>query len=42
MNKRHLILFAVVFCLLNFSAQAADSIKIGVLAKNGPANALKK
>ncbi len=42
MNKRLSILFAVVFFLFSFSAQAAENIKIGVLAKNGPAKALKK
>ncbi len=41
MKQRLSVLFAVFFFLFTVSAQAAD-IKIGVLAKNGPAKALKK
>lgn len=41
MKKRLSILFAVVLFLFTVSAQAADTVKIGVLAKNGPAKALK-
>ena len=41
MKKRLPVLFALLFFLCTVTAQAAD-IKIGVLAKNGPAKALKK
>jgi len=41
--KRHFsILAAILFFFCCFSAQAADTVKIGVLAKDGPAKALKK
>ncbi len=41
MKQRLSILFAIFFFLCTVSAYAAD-VKIGVLAKNGPAKALKK
>ncbi len=41
--KKHLsVFFVMFFFLFACSAQAGDRIKFGVLAKNGPAKALKK
>ncbi len=42
MKQRFSVLFVILFFLCAVSAQAADTIKIGVLAKNGPAKVLKK
>ncbi len=42
MKQRLFVLFLTLFFLCAVSVQASDTIKIGVLAKNGPAKALKK
>ncbi len=42
MKQRFFILFVLLFFFCSVSAQAADSVKIGVLAKNGPAKVMKK
>ncbi len=42
MRHRFSILCVILFFICAVSVQAADSIKFGVLAKNGPAKAMKK
>ncbi len=42
MKQRLLIMFALLFFFCTSSAQATDSVKIGVLTKNGPAKVMKK
>ncbi len=42
MKQRFIFLLIVLFFFCSFSVQAADGIKIGVLAKNGPAKVMKK
>ena len=42
MKHRFSIFFMLLFFFCSVAAQAADNIKIGVLANNGPAKALKK
>jgi len=42
MKQRLLVIFVIFFLFCSVSAQATDSIKIGVLAKNGPAKIMKK
>ena len=42
MKQRFLIIFVALFFFCSSSAQATDVVKIGVLAKNGPAKVMKK
>ena len=42
MKQRFSIFFVLLFFFCSVSVQAADNIKIGVLAKNGPAKVMKK
>ena len=42
MKQPFLLFFVLLFFFCSFSAQAADTIKIGILAKNGPAKVMKK